>query len=248
MVRRGTDPDVLRYHARMSGLATHMAVGMPDELLAIVFWLIALPALILAGLFGAAGWYSALRMDLDGSSKVFARGFVGVSAALAGAIGVLFAIAGFLAWFKAKPAVSGPVIFSSVAVVVLFLAVELMIAGSLYRRVRNRTGRVWPAILSWGSFGLGGVTALVSFAAFSIAVVGAASGPPTKTSEVRRYEKGCEAERGTDCNMAGLRHSTGTGTAKDPAKAEDYFQRSCDLGFEQGCRNLALAKAKGTRP
>jgi hypothetical protein len=225
-----------------------MAVGIPDEVFGILCWLIAVPALFLAGLLGAAGWYSALRMNLDGSSKVFARGFVGVSAALAGAIGLLFAVAGFLAWFKAKPAVSGPVIFIGIAVAVLFLAIELMIAGSLYRRVRNQTGRVWPAVLSWGSYALGGLITLVAFGAFFIAVFGAVSGPPKKTAEVRRYESRCDDGRGTDCNMAGLRYSSGMGTEKDEMKAISYFQRSCDLGFEQGCRNLARAKAGSKSP
>lgn len=234
----------------MSGFASHMGVSIANQVVGLICIVIALPALLIAGLLGAGSWYTALRVNLDGTSKVFARGFLAVTAVLAGAIGLVLGTTGVLMMLDTKANVAGPVFMLSIALSVLILSAEFVIAGSLYRKVRHNTQKTWPAVLSWISYGLGGLLSasaigLVALVAFGVGVD--ASGEPQVSAEVRRYRVGCSQKKsGSDCNMLGLRHQSGAGgLKKDEKQAAIAFQRSCDFDFAQGCIHLARAYERG---
>ncbi len=226
-----------------------MVVDLAGGIFAMICFLIAAPALLLAILLGAASWYSALRMDLDGSSKVFARGFLGVSAVGCAAVGIFFGVAGVALWIDAKADIFTPGILIGVAVSLVFLSAEFVIAGSLYRKVRHKTRKRWPAVLSWGSYALGGVLSLSAILLVSFVAMGVGldmSNKPRESSEVRHYRSGCNAKHGSDCNMLGLHYRDGSGgVPKNEGEAAILFQRSCDLDFAQGCRNAAHASRYG---
>jgi hypothetical protein len=234
----------------MAGLESHMAVGIDNQVVGFICLLMALPALVIAALLGAASWYSALRVELDGTSKVFARGFLALAAVAAGSIGIVLGTLGVLMMLDTKSRVAGPAFVASIAICVLLLSAEFVIAGSLYRKVRNKTRKTWPAVLSWGSYAFGGLLSLSALGLLSLLAVGIgsdASGKPRVSAEVRRYRKGCSTgKNGSDCNMLGLRHRTGSGGAKkDETQAAIAFQRSCDFECAAGCRNLARAYETG---
>jgi TPR repeat protein len=58
-------------------------------------------------------------------------------------------------------------------------------------------------------------------------------------------EQGCSAGNAAECDILGMRHLRGDGTAKDPKKAATYFQRACDRGDAPGCFNIAESHRYG---
>ena len=67
---------------------------------------------------------------------------------------------------------------------------------------------------------------------------------PDKARAAALALKGCEANYARSCSNLGLMHKNGDGVAQDAAKALLYLKRSCDLGFQDGCRWLAEEQAK----
>jgi hypothetical protein len=50
----------------------------------------------------------------------------------------------------------------------------------------------------------------------------------------------CRADDATACNELGFMFATGTGTAKNDARAVEWFKRSCSLNSSEGCSNLGF--------
>jgi hypothetical protein len=62
---------------------------------------------------------------------------------------------------------------------------------------------------------------------------------PDKARAAALALKGCEGGYGRSCSNLGLMYKNGDGVPQDAAKALIYLKKSCDLGFQDGCRWLA---------
>ncbi len=204
--------------------------------------MIGICALVLSALLGAAAWVSALKPP-SAVGWIFGRGFLGVSAVIAFAIGGFFTAIGMSLWFRKGT----PVFLLVVGVLALvFMAVEFFIAGTLYRRAGRRGTSKLATPFAFVSH----VVAVVLAVAACVLLVSGASAhlfpaPPGPSPDVRRYKKGCDENRGSDCNMLGLRHQSGGAGPRDPARAAVLFRKSCDLGTPIGCSNLSKLYSKG---
>ncbi len=148
-----------------------MGMSSMQDILAYFMIVVGACALALSGILGAAAWATALRAKIDHSGWVFARGFLGVSAVVCFAIGGA-ALAGgistlaFPRAMSAKASVVGT--FAAVTLAVFFMAVEFVVAGMLYRRVRQQTGSGWSLFLSVSSFVIAGTLGLGGLAAGTV--------------------------------------------------------------------------------
>ncbi|HEU4533970.1 MAG TPA: hypothetical protein VFS00_07630 [Polyangiaceae bacterium] len=163
-------PPSLAWANSATGLKGLVAIFAP------VCWLLGGCALAVSGLLGAAAWWAALRARLDSAGKVFARGFLGVGAAVSFGVGSVAVALGFLlkaddgsAWGAAAVVAS----LLAVLLTVAFLAAEFVIAGLLYLRVHRRQGGPWALPLAAASFGLAALLALSPFAGLVLFVAAA---------------------------------------------------------------------------
>ncbi len=189
------------------------------ELFAIMIGIV---ALALGVLLGALAWFKVLRPPKS-AAGVFGRGFAGVSAALAFAIGVMAFALGF--------DVKAPLMIVGFVLVVVVMASEFVIAGVLYDRVHRARPSTVARWLAFASFAIGGLFVLAAQLVVTVSLLMLAF-PSTSNypnGEVRRYQKGCAADNSSDCNMLGLRYQAGDGVPKDEALARKYFERSAQL-------------------
>jgi hypothetical protein len=134
---------------------------------------------------GAAGLLSAVRANLDSASKVFARGFLGVSAVAIFFVSAFLLVLGlgFVGALRDMLAAT----FAVVGLALLFLAVEFALAATLYLRVRQRTGGRLAGLLGWSCAGLCAAIALLALASFFLALDTLAASrryePPAVTGE-----------------------------------------------------------------
>jgi len=146
-----------------------MGTAAASAIAGVFFIVIGVAALVLSALLGVAAWWTALREQIDSTAQVFARGFLGVSSVASFAVGAVCSTLGaamFLDPSGKDPRFSVVAFFLAMALAATFLAVEFVIAGLLYRRVRARSGSGWSRALSIGSFvtsGLLGFGALGGF-------------------------------------------------------------------------------------
>jgi hypothetical protein len=206
--------------------------------------LIGVAALALSAVLGAMSWTTALRPP-TAVGWIFGRGFLAISAIAAFGVGGLFVAMGLEVWVKRTPDWLGILVCVLVAG---FLSIEFFIAAVLYRRSNAHRASTAAKLLGFASVGIGAVFALVTVLllglfAFTAFVPEEQKGP---TSEVRGYQKGCEKNVASDCNMLGLRYKTGDrGLPKDPEKSVRSFEKACDLGASIGCRNAASMYSAG---
>ncbi|MEO8799602.1 MAG: hypothetical protein ABI551_17040 [Polyangiaceae bacterium] len=201
--------------------------------------MVGIVALALAALLGALAWFKVLRPPKS-AAGVFGRGFAGVSAALAFAVGVTAFAMGF--------DVKTPWMTVGFVLIVVVMAAEFVIAGMLYLRVHRARPSSAARWLAFASFAVGGLFVLSAVLVVVVSVLmlafPATSHVPDR--EVRGYQKGCGADNGSDCNMLGLRYKEGNGgLARDPVRAAASFRKACDLGASAGCRNVAAMYSEG---
>lgn len=131
---------------------------IPPQLVGWFFRIMGFGGILLAAALGGAGLMLAARKHLDSSGKVFARGFLGVSAV---------ACFGLSAACIAFSYSSVPWVGKTVATLtILFLAVEFGIAGALYARVHAGSGSSLSKALSLISYflcALLGIAATIVF-------------------------------------------------------------------------------------
>jgi hypothetical protein len=201
---------------------------------------IGIGALSLSIVLGALSWATVLKPPKS-AGWVFGRGFLGISAVIAFAVGGLGLAMGLELWLGPT---SGVALGIVATLVMAFMATEFVIAGVLY--LRSNAQPVLKKILAIGSFAFGVVFGLGALVIVVAGLIDLATPGPKLSVEVRGYQKGCADGDGSDCNMLGLRYRAGEGgLPRDPAKAAEAFQRSCDLGTPIGCRNLAGMYRKG---
>jgi len=201
---------------------------------------IGIAALALSAVLGTLSWVTVLRPP-SGVGGIFGRGFLGVSAVIAFAIGGLGVALGLELWFARTP---GWVLVLLGVLVMAFLAIEFLIAATLYRRSGARRPSVLAKLLAAASYALAALSVLGAGLVVLVGLISALDDGPS--SQVRRYQTGCEAGDGSDCNMLGLRYQTGDpGLPKNPTRAATAFRKSCDLGTATGCKNLAALYRSG---
>lgn len=54
------------------------------------------------------------------------------------------------------------------------------------------------------------------------------------------YQKSCELNEGIGCYNVGLQYYNGTGAPQNTNLAKQYLRKSCDLAYEDGCKDYAL--------
>lgn len=150
--------------------------GLVTALGALVLWVIGACALVASALLGVAAWWVALREKLESSSKVFARGVLGVGACVSFGIGSTSVAGGFLLTSGAggaRHAAATATSLLAVGLTALFLAVEFVIAGLLYWRVHRRQGAPWALLLSLASFAMAGLFVLSTFLGLLLVAIAA---------------------------------------------------------------------------
>lgn len=209
-----------------------------------VLLVLGVAGLLLALVLGALSWLTILRPP-TAVGWIFGRGFLGVSSVIAFALSGFCLLAASTSW--AKGGFAGGALVSVSLLTCIFLVVEFSVAGTLYwRSARHRAS--WVAkLLSMVSFLLASVFALGACAVALLGIVALLTdGSKSMSAETKRYVEGCAKNRGTDCNMLGLRYRAGAeGLPRDSAKAAEAFQKACDLGAAIGCRNLATQYRSG---
>ncbi len=121
----------------------HGAMGLQGmgeaELLAI-----GIAALVLSAVLGALSWLTVLRPPSQ-VGWIFGRGFLGMSAIVAFAIGGLGVSIGLELWLQHTP---DWVLVLLLTLVTLFLAIEFFVAATLYRRSNAQRTSLAAKLLS----------------------------------------------------------------------------------------------------
>jgi len=60
-----------------------------------------------------------------------------------------------------------------------------------------------------------------------------------------QFEEQCRQGHGVACSALGVMYETGTGVARSPERAADFYARACRTGNERGCANFAIAQIEG---
>ena len=141
-----------------------MGMAASRSLVEGLFVVVGAVALLLSAALGAAAWVTALRMKINSSGGVFARGFLGVSAVVAFVFGVACVALGIGSSVSERwsSAAANGMLIAVLSVGVAFLAIEFAVAGTLYWRVGKTSGGAWPKALSISSYGLCAMLTLVS--------------------------------------------------------------------------------------
>jgi TPR repeat protein len=63
-----------------------------------------------------------------------------------------------------------------------------------------------------------------------------------KAKAISSYKKACEADSSLACNNLGILYADGDGVDRDYSIAIKYFDMSCKLHEEVGCKNREIAK------
>jgi hypothetical protein len=217
-------------HAGMS-----KEVGAFVELVAIV---VGIGTLAVAITLGVLSWRTA-RKPPTSSGGVFARSFLGISAALA------FGVAGYCFSFGFSDALEGVngLLRGMVDVLVLaFVGLELFVTARLYADLHTRAPSMPARLLKIGSFAGAGVFLVAA----AVSLVGALREHfyPNKvdySAAIERYRAGCDAGDGSDCNMLGMTLRN----TDDTAGAVEALERGCELGTPLACGNLAAQYSLG---
>jgi hypothetical protein len=128
---------------------------------------------LLSAALGAGGFATALRARLDGSAKVFGRGFLGVSAVLVFLVSGLAIVFGATCFDSTKKRNLGAWAFGIFTAACIFMAIEFAVAGALYLRVHRQAKQTRAAILGWSSVVVAVVLAIASILSALITVFAA---------------------------------------------------------------------------
>jgi hypothetical protein len=133
----------------------HGAMGLKGigELALLV---IGIAALVLSAVLGTLSWLTVLRPP-SRVGWIFGRGFLGVSAIVAFAIGGLGVSIGLELWLAHTP---DWVLVLLATLVMLFLVIEFLIAATLYRRSNAQRASLAAKLLSGISYALAALCAL----------------------------------------------------------------------------------------
>jgi uncharacterized protein len=69
--------------------------------------------------------------------------------------------------------------------------------------------------------------------------------PDAEAIATEALKRACREDRGEACHLYGIRLRFGLGVAADPGLAMKQYERSCDLGFANGCASLGHGHAVG---
>src|ERR1700736_1745601 len=72
-----------------------------------------------------------------------------------------------------------------------------------------------------------------------------ASSTQQSSNDIATLTKACDQGKYTSCFSLGTKYMSGSGVAKDEARAVALFQRACDNGEAQGCSGLAFMYETG---
>jgi hypothetical protein len=131
---------------------------IPPEVFNWLFRSAGVLGVLISAALGFAGLAVATRVSLDTSSKVFARGFLGVSAVICFAVSAMFIAfsLGDMAWVSSL----------AVTLVFIFFTIEFIIAARLYGNVHEKNGSKGAKVLSIISYGISAVMALIAIIMF----------------------------------------------------------------------------------